>query len=313
MGWNCGNPRGRGVLQYLAGGAPLKRFLTHEKLFWLHSRLIFMTVLGLLLASGLAAAQQEEAPVSPGSAVPGIFFPGLGGAHGFVEAGGGHSALTPGNPSWTDGYFRLLLAGESNTLQTEVTREDRFGDRGWYFSGGLTHVLSENWYGDVFVGASSYCFFLPKYRVDAFIHRKLLPHKQLVMTLGGGYEKAKDVHTAALLNPEANYYLRPTWILQSGLIFTHGDPGGVTVHTQYFAVTQGQNKSHFISVRGEYGREAWELISPTSVLVDFPIHDVSGTWRQWLAPNFGFNLTVERYNNYIFNRIGATAGLFLDF
>ncbi len=163
------------------------------------------------------------------------------------------------------------------------------------------------------MGLSSRCFFLPKYRADAFIHRKLLPQKQLVVALGTGYEKAKDVHTAVRLNPEANYYLRPSWILQSGMIFTRGDPGGVLVHTQYFAVTQGENKGHYISVRGEYGREAWELIGPTSVLVNFPIHDVSGTWRQWLAPNFGFNLSVERYNNYVFNRIGATAGIFVDF
>ena len=285
----------------------------YEKPFWRRARRLILPVLGLFLVSGLAAAQQEEAPVSPGSAVPGIFFPGLGGGHGFIEAGGGHSALTPGNPSWTDGYLRAVFAGPTNTIQTEVTREDRYGDRGWYFTGGLTHVFNQDWYADGFVGFSSRNFFLPKYRADGFLHRKLLPHKQLVVAFGAGYEKAKDIHSAARLNPEVNYYLRPSWVLQSGMIFTRGDPGGVMVHTQYFAVTQGQNKSHYISVRGEYGREAYELIGPTSVLVNFPIHDVSGTWRQWLGPNYGFNLTVERYNNYIFNRIGATAGLFVDF
>lgn len=274
---------------------------------------MLLSALVLILGSSFAMAQQEEAPVSPGSAVPGIFFPGVGGGHGFIEAGGGHSALSPGNPSWTDGYLRAVFTGAVNTIQTEVTREDRYGDRGYYFTGGLTHVFNQDWYADVFAGTSSYCFFLPKYRFDGFIHRKLLPQKQLILVMGGGYEKAKDVHSAFRLNPEANYYVRPSWVLQSGVIFTRGDPGAVTVHTQYFAITQGQNKSHFISVRGEYGREAWELIGPSSVLVDFPIHDVSATWRQWIAPNWGFNLTVERYNNYIFNRIGATAGLFLDF
>jgi YaiO family outer membrane protein len=292
-------------------GATLKR--VDRKRSCRRLRRLVLPVLGLALTSGLATAQEEEAPVSPGSAVPGIFFPGIGGSHGFVEAGGGHSSLTPGNPSWTDGYFRALFAGQANTVQTEVTREDRYGDRGWYVTGGLTHIFSQNWYGDVFVGGSSRCFFLPKYRVDGFIHRKLLPHKQLVIMLGSGYEKAKDVHSAVRLNPEANYYLRSTWVLQSGIIWTRGDPGGILVHTQYFAVTQGQNKSHFISLRGEWGREAWELIGPTTVLENFPIQDVVGTWRQWLAPNFGFNLTVEHYNNFIFNRLGATAGVFLDF
>jgi YaiO family outer membrane protein len=305
------NPEGHFRSLKIRRGATLKRLCEQRLLCdW---RLLMVPMLALLLASTVVLAQDEQAPVAPGSSLPGIFSPGLGGAHGFIEAGGGHSALTPGNPSWTDGYFRLLLQGQSNTLQTAVTREDHYGQTGWYVSGGLTHILSPNWYADVFVGGSSYCFFLPKYRLDAFIHRKLLPHKQLVMVLGGGYERAKDVHSAYRLNPEANYYLRPSWVLQSGIIFTRGDPGSITVHTQYFAVTQGQNKSHYFSVRGEYGREAWEIVGPSSVLVDFPIHDVSGNWRQWLAPNFGFNLSVERYNNYIFNRIGATAGVFLDF
>ena len=293
-------------------GATLKRI--YKKRFWCRSLPLILPALGLLLATGLAAAQEEGAPVAPGSALPGIFFPGVGeGGHGFVEAGGGHSSLSPGNPSWTDGYLRGVLSGQSNTIQGLITREDRYGDTGWYFNTGLTHIFNQDWYGDVFVGFSSRCFFLPKYRTDAFIHRKLLPSKQLVVALGAGYEKAKDVHSAYRLNPEVNYYLRPSWVLQSGIVWTQGNPGGVLVHTQYFAVTQGRNKEHYIALRGEYGREAWELIGPARVLVNFPIHDVSGTWRQWLAPNFGFNLSVERYNNYVFNRTGATAGVFLDF
>jgi len=238
----------------------------------------------------------------------------LGGGQGYIELGGGHSSLTQGNPSWTDAYMRGAMAlSESNVLHTEISRQDRYGDTGWYFSGGLTHVFTENWYADGFVGFSSRCFFLPKYRTDGFIHRKLLPHKQLVLTVGGGNDKYKDIHSDYRLNTEADYYLGPSWILQSGITFTHSDPGSTTVHAQYFAVSEGQNKRHYIVLRGEYGREAYELIGPATALINFPLHDVSVTWRQWIAPSWGINLTVERYNEPIFNRTGATLGFFLDF
>jgi YaiO family outer membrane protein len=284
-----------------------KRFsrLTHPSI---------LLVLSLLSACGVAAGQEQGNPLPQGSAIPGISIPTVGAGQGYLEVGGGHSSLTQGNPSWTDAYLRGAMAvSESNVLHTEITRQDRYGEAGWYFSAGLTHVFSPNWYADGYLGVSSRCFFLPKYRTDAYIHRKLLPRKQLILTVGGGNDKYKDIHSDYRLNTEADYYLGSSWILQSGITWTQGNPGGTTVHTQYFAVTQGQNKRHFIVLRGEYGREAYELIGPATALVNFPIHDVSATWRQWVAPHWGFNISVERYNEPIFNRTGATVGFFLDF
>ena len=177
----------------------------------------------------------------------------------------------------------------------------------------MTHTFSENWYGDLFLGGSSRCFFLPKYRTDALIHRKLLPGKQLVASVGFGYDRGKDIHSAYRLYTEGSYYLKSLWVLQGGVTWNRSMPGDALGHTQYFAVTEGHEKQHYIALRGEYGREAYQLVSPQTVLVNFPLRDVSATWRQWLAPNWGFNTSLEYYINPVFHRVGATGGVFLDF
>ena len=70
-------------------------------------------------------------------------------------------------------------------------------------------------------------------------------------------------------------------------------------------------------VRAELGREAYELVGDKArnrvTLFDFPIHNYSGNWRQWVGNNWGVNFTFERQVNPFFNRNGATLGLFLDF
>jgi YaiO family outer membrane protein len=271
-------------------------------------------LVAVLLACGWAVGDDQGAPLPQGSAIPGISIPlETGGGRGFVEVGGGHSALTQGNPSWTDGYLHAVVSGQANTFSTEITRQDRYGDTGWFVSGGLTHTFSENWYGDVFLGGSSRCFFLPKYRTDAFIHRKLLPNKQLIATVGFGYDRAKDIHSAYRLYTEGSYYLKSAWVLQGGVNWNRSMPGAVLGHTQYFAVTEGHEKQHYIALRGEYGREAYQLVSPQTVLVNFALRDVSATWRQWLSPTWGFNLSLEHYSNPLYRRMGGTLGFFLEF
>ena len=98
------------------------------------------------LSACFCAADDQTAPLQQGSAIPGISIPlETSGGRGFLEVGGGHSSLSQGNPSWTDGYLHAVVSAGSNTVSTEITRQDRYGDTGWYFSGGLTHIFTENW------------------------------------------------------------------------------------------------------------------------------------------------------------------------
>jgi hypothetical protein len=49
------------------------------------------------------------------------------------------------------------------------------------------------------------------------------------------------------------------------------------------------------------------------VALDFPEHTVTGTWRQWIGPNWGLNFNLEQHQEPAYHRLGGTFGVFLDF
>jgi YaiO family outer membrane protein len=277
----------------------------------------------LLAIASVASAQQNPAPspsqggppIPQGSSLPAGLsaIPINLNGPGYLEFGGAHSNLTNGNPDWTDAYLRAFLSGGKNGWALEATRQSRYGDTGWFYSAGWTRTLSENWYTNFQAGTSSRCFFLPKWRVDGFINRKLLPKKQLVTSVGLGYDRYKTVQTAYRANLGGIYYFSKPFVLQGGVTFTHSNPGSILARSQYVALTQGHDKEHYIIGRAEFGREAYQLVGPATALFNFPVRDYTVTWRQWVGFNWGFNIVAEHYQNPYFSRTGGTVGFFLDF
>lgn len=274
----------------------------------------------------LVCAMAEAQSTSTTTAAPGSSLPGLGGltlglnGPGYIELGGSHSALTGGNANWNDFYFRGMLSGGRNAFTAEINREGRFGDSGWFGGLGLTRTLSEDWYAQISAGASAGGFFLPKFRTDALINRKLFKRRQLVATVGIGFDQSKTVDHDERFQIGASYYFEHPFVLQGGLMWTHANPGNILARTQYIAINQGHEKEHFVSLRYGWGREGYEVVgAPTNlapafnVLFDFPVRDISGTWRQWIGPNWGLNLNIEHHEEPAYHRFGGTFGVFLDF
>jgi YaiO family outer membrane protein len=296
----------------------------------LMQRVILLVV--SLLSSTLASAQVNSSnSVAPGSSLPGLGALGMVmDGPGYIEVGGSHSALTAGNSAWSDFYARAMLSGGRNIFTGELTRQARFGDSGWFGDLGLTRTLSENWYAQLSAGGSVGGFFLPKFRTDGLISRKLLPRRQLVASVGGGYDQSRTIAHDWRAQVEGAYYFNYPVILQGGLMWTHATPGSILARTQYVAASQGHDKEHFVSLRYEWGREGYEVIAqptivapaitqrqaaPSSqgVLFNFPVRNIGGTWRQWIGPNWGLNFNLEQHQEPAYHRIGGTVGVFLDF
>ncbi len=284
-------------------------------------RKLLILFLLCLLPCALASAQSTPT-VAPGSSLPGLGGISLGmDGPGYVEVGGSHSELTDGYDSWTDFYMRGMVSGGHNVVTGELTREARFGDSGWFAGLGLTRTLSENWYAQFSAGASVGGFFLPRFRTDALINRKLLHRRQLVATAGVGFDQSKTVdHDWRAQAGAAYYFDKYPLVLQGGFMWTHATPGNILARTQYIAASQGHDKEHFVSIRYEWGREGYEVIGPPTDLTpafnvaeDFPEHNITGTWRQWIGPNWGLNFNVEQHQEPAYHRIGGTVGVFLDF
>lgn len=268
----------------------------------------------LLMVAGLAAAQQSAGVQPAGRSLPALgSVPWTMDGPGYLEVSFDHSSLNGGNPSWNDGYVRGAVSGGKNTLSGEVSRQSRFGDTGWFGSLGWNRVLSENWYGSLWVGGSAGGVFLPKYRADAFLYRKFLSRKQLVIGAGAGYDKSKLVNYAYRNTADLMYYFSWPLVVEGGATWTRSQPDGTLARTQFLSLTQGREKEHYISARAEIGREAYEILGPAGEFFDFSVHNYSLSYRQWLGANWGLNFTFQRDVNRYYHRNGGTLAFFVDF
>lgn len=277
----------------------------------------------LLLSCAVAAAQTPTSgtTVAPGSGLPGLGAVALGlNGPGYLEVGGAHSSLTDHYADWNDFYLRAVLSGGRNVWNGELTREGRFGGAGWLYDVGLARTLSEDWYAQFSAGSSVGGFFLNTFTGDAIINRKLLSSRHLVATVGVGFDKSKTVDKDERLRAEAAYYFNFPLVVQGGAMWTYTNPGNILARIQYIAATEGYDKEHFFSLRYEWGREGYEVVGPPttlapaySILVDFPERSITGTWRQWIGPKWGFNLDVEQHQEPAYHRWGGTAGIFFEF
>ncbi len=232
---------------------------------------------------------------------------------GFAEFGASHHSLSSGLGNWNGQFVRGVAVSGSNTWHGELFHWSQFGDQGTYLALGNTHIWNPDWYSNVTVGTSSGGFFLPRVRLDAFLNRKLLPDRSLILTVGVGLFDAKDEHRDHSLYLGATYYAASNWILDGGVRMNTSDPGSVHSDYHHLAVTHGQNKDQYLTARYAFGREAYQLVGPGAVISDFSSRTGSLIWRKWVSPTWGFNLRGERYLNPTYSRWGVDGSLFFEF
>lgn len=233
---------------------------------------------------------------------------------GHVEFGAERARLSNGFEDWSGFYTRgVWQANANNVLNFEIARQDRFGEQGTFFSLGDTYTFNEDLYGSLTLGTSTGASFLPRFRADAFINRKLLPKKNLVATLGFGLYEAREIYKDRSLYVGATYYFPTPWIVEGGVRFNRSNPGSVDSRSQFIAITNGRDKQRYITARYEWGNEAYQIVGPGAALSDFDSDVFSLTLRQWLGEKQGVNVVAERYKNPFYSRNGLSAGYFREF
>lgn len=231
----------------------------------------------------------------------------------YVESGADYLQLSNNYGSWAGGYARGVYERGKDVWNGEVNGQREFGDKGVYLAAGDIHTFSPNWYAALTVGSSVQGFFWPRYRIDSFLNHKMLARKQFITTVGYGYYAAKDVHRNQDVYLGSTYYFTKPWIVEEGLYLGISNPGRVFAPSGFVAVTQGANKHHYVTIRLGLGEEGYQLVGPTATLAKFESQDISGTYRQWLGANWGFDLVGDYYHNPYYGRGGPTLGFFKDF
>ena len=199
--------------------------------------LIFFFACLLLRSAGWGQSSTSNT-AAPGSSLPGLGRVALGlTGPGHIEIGGGHSALTGGYDNWNDFYARGVVSGGRNLINGEITRQGRFGSSGWFGGLGLTRTISENWYAQISGGASANGFFLPRYRTDGLLNRKFLQRRQLVGTVGFGFDHSRTINYDTRFQVGGAYYFQKPFILEGGLTWTYANPGAILARTQFLPIT----------------------------------------------------------------------------
>ena len=231
----------------------------------------------------------------------------------FVEAGGSYEQLSDNFGRWSGGYFRSAITTGKNTWNAELNGQHEFGDAGTYMDAGDTYAINSDWYAALTLGSSVGGFFWPRSRVDAFVNRKWLERKQLITTLGFGYDHARDVHSDHSVFIGTTYYFEKPWIVEDGIRFNISSPSVVFASSGFIAVTEGQNKQRYVTLNVGIGEEAYQLVGSATILTRFPSQTATLTWRQWVGKNWGFDLVADFYHSPYYHRGGGSFGLFKEF
>jgi len=135
----------------------------------------------------------------------------------------------------------------------------------------------------------------------------------LVTTFGAGYFDAKDHHEDNMGYVEFLYYFDGPIVAQGSFQVNESDPGSVKSISGYVAAFYVKNKTRILSIRGSMGDQAYQAITATDAVVDFPFHSVRATWCEWIGVTWGINITAEHYSSDVYDQNGFELGFFKEF
>jgi YaiO family outer membrane protein len=161
--------------------------------------------------------------------------------------------------------------------------------------------------------AGSNSFFLQRFSADMSASRRWFNSDKFVTRVEGSYLRWQDIHRDYTWGVEAAYHFDRPWAVSAGIDADVSTPGNVVTEYQYFAIKQGREKKHLITLRGEFGREGYKVIGPTTSIANFQSYGVSLRLRQWVGRSWGFVATGSYSSNPFYQDRGVTFGLFKEF
>ena len=274
-----------------------------------------LVLLFLLIVAGAAQAQTlAQSQISPQDvSIPEP--PALDTEQGkrSLELSGGGQSLNAGFSNWREVTLRGVYGLPRHLLQGEISVNRRFDKDGAFIGVSDTYTFNDDWFASAAVGAGDGAFYLPRYRIDTTLYRKLLPKRNLVGSIGLGYYSAPDGHVDRSVSLGAAYYFDAPWIMEGGVRLNRSSPGAVRTQQQFVAVTYGRDKENLVTARYGWGGEGYLAIAANAQLVNFDSREASIAWRHWLNRRTGVLLSANRYSNPLYQRSGINVGIFHDF
>jgi YaiO family outer membrane protein len=230
--------------------------------------------------------------------------------HSELSLGYSMAHVTNDYGDWSGVRLRGLHQFGNQTITGELSELRRFGQRTTF--GALNYVRDFNadWFGALGFSGTTSGTILPSERVDVSLNRKVLPQRNLVLSLGAGYAWNRSGHRDQLYHGGLIWYAMPGLIAEVGVNYSIDSPGSVTAPAYYAAVTYGTVGHSVLVVRGSTGREAYQAIGTGGQIVDFRSSEIDVQWRYWVTKTWGAQLEVDAYHNPYYNRRGFDISVF---
>ena len=221
-------------------------------------------------------------------------------------------ALSDGYGDWHEAGLRGIYQNDAHIFGGEISTMTRFNEKGNFLGVSDTVILSPEWYAFLGVGAGDGAAYLPRYRVDAFIHRKLLSEKNLIVSLGAGTYRAPDGHQDNNVSIGMTLYTAMPLIIQAEAKRTRSNPGRIQTDQFFVAATWGHDKQTRIIGRYGWGDEGYQSLGADMFISRFASRQTNLTVKHWLGRDWGIKAGAERYKNPFYQRNGLSLALFKD-
>lgn len=229
-----------------------------------------------------------------------------------VELYSAHHQLSAGYGDWREVGARGIYETGAHQIAAEVATMNRFNQDANYLGVGDTVVLDPLWYASLAVGAGDGATYLPRYRADVFLHRKLLPARNLVASLGMGHFKSPDGHRDDNISLGGTLYLEQPWVLQGEMRHTHSNPGQVGTAQYFVAATWGHHKQTLVTGRYGWGEEGYQSLGSLGAIARFSSHQSTLTVKHWMGSDWGIKASADNYKNPYYRREGLLLAVFKD-
>lgn len=233
-----------------------------------------------------------------------------------MEAAVAHHHLNNGYANWREASLRGQYLQGGHLWSMELLHADRFDERGTFVGLQDRMRLAPRWDLSLAYGSGDGASWLPRERIDAFVHHSWGAQQNLVTNIGAGYYKAPDEHRdrwgslgmAAYLAP----YLQSPWVAQGEVRWSQSNPGQVNTRQYFVALSWGHTGQTQITARHGWGREGWQSLGDARSIVDFASRQDTLTVKHWVAPDWGWRLSAEHYRNDQYRRQGLNLALFRE-
>lgn len=226
-----------------------------------------------------------------------------------ILVSGFHHRVSDGFGHWSGAAARLTLSGSRSAWYVDAKGQRAFGDEGVY--GAVTFVgdLTSRLFVSAGLGSGTGDFVFPDLRADAAVHVKLGSARRVVVFAGGTLVNAKLGFEDLAGFGGVTWYASSQAVLEVGGRLNWSDPGGVRSERVNASATLGRTGGRLVVVRGNAGREGYQLAGLGQVLRRFDSHEGEVLWQEPLARRWSLVLGGTWYHNPFYDRAGASIGL----